>query len=71
MKPSFWSFQTKNTLSTEACKYHEAALIWAEYNVLFVGKYNSDLVRSNIWSLFFKQLHNIITLESLQNFFLK
>lgn len=42
-----------------------------EHNVLFVGKYNSDLVRSNIWSLFFKQLHNIITPESLQNFFPK
>lgn len=42
-----------------------------EHNALFAGKYNSDLVRSNIWSLFYKQLHNIITPESLQNVFLK
>lgn len=42
-----------------------------KHNVLFVGKYNNDLVRSNTWSLFLKQLHNIITPESLQNVFLK
>lgn len=71
MKPSIWNFQTKN-----AFVYWSLQILWScfdmgEHNVLFVGKYNSDLVRSNIWSLFFKQLHNIITPESLYNFFPK
>lgn len=42
-----------------------------EHNVLLVGEYNSGLVRSDIWSLFFKQLHSIITSERLHNSFLK
>lgn len=44
---------------------------WVEHNVLLVEEYNSSVVRSDIWSLFSKQLHSIITSERLHNFFLK